>query len=295
MVTSREITTTRAANFIPEIWAEDTRNAIEFEEVLTKVVNTQYEVEMAVGDILHIPLRSNLDTQTKTQGLSQTISYQAVTEGVQNITINTFQYAAQLLNHIVATQSKFDERQRIAHAMGYALMRGIEVSIAALPQSFSQIVGTLGADLDDANLRRGWQYLADAGVSTDAVWVFGPAAVASLFGNDKFTSKDFVSASSVIETATLPPLYSYPAVQSNLLRNPATGQTECFLAHREAMILIRQLMPTVRQQFKIDNIADGLVAYDIYNTSEATWVDEAPGGDSAASTGDFGAVLVRSA
>src|SRR3990167_276127 len=189
-VTDREITTTTAANFIPEIWARDTRNAIEFEAVLSKVVNTKYEAEMKVGDTLHIPLRSNLDTQTKTQGVSNTITFQAVTEGVQNITINTYEYAAQLLNDITAAQSKYSERERIAHAMGYSLSRGVEVSIAALPQSFSQIVGTLGADPDDAVLRRAWQYLADAGVTSNATWVFGPAAVAALFGNDKFTSKD---------------------------------------------------------------------------------------------------------
>ena len=177
--------------------------------------------------------------------------------------------------------------------MGYALARGMEVSLSALFQSFTQITGTLGADPDDAILRRSWQYLADAGVNDNSTWVFGPAAVAALFGNDKFTSKDFVNAKSVIETAMLPALYSYPTVRSNLLRAPAAGQTECALIHKESIIMIRQVMPTIREQLLIRNLADGIVAYDLYTTALAYWSAEAPTGDSDPTTGYYGGVLIR--
>jgi hypothetical protein len=301
MVTDREMTSTTHQDFLPTVWADDTRDAIEYEEVLSKLVNTSYEDEMSIGRILEIPLRANYNTQTKTEGVSNTVVFQSQvgTGGsgttFQQITVDTYEYAAALLNAVVAVQSKYDERQRIAHGLGYALMRGVEVSLAALFQSFGQIVGTLGADLTDANLRRAWQYLRDAGVTSDANWVFGPAAVASLFGNDKLTSKDFISGKSAIETAELPPMFSYPSFVSNLLRVPATGQTDCALFHREAIILIRQIKPTVREQFLIRNIADGIVAYDLYNVSEALWPREQPAGNADPTSDDFGAVLIRSA
>lgn len=306
-VTDREMTSDTHTEFLPTVWSDDTRDAIEFEEVLSKLVDTHYESQLSVGRILEIPLRANMNTQTKTEGVSNTITFQSQvgsagtgTPGTtplnaQLVTVSTYEYAAALLNAVVAVQSKYDERQRLAHAMGYALMRGVEVSIAALFQSFSQITGTLGADLDDAILRRSWQYLRDAGVTRGANWIFGPAAVASLFGNNKFTSKDFISGKSAIESAELPPLFSYPVFVSNLLRAPAAGQTECALLHREAVLLIRQIKPTVRQDYLIRNNADGLIAFDLYNTSEAIWVSEAPATDADPTTVDSGAVLIRSA
>ena len=300
-VTDTEMTSTTHVAFLPRIWSKDVRKAIEYEEVLSKLVNTQYEDEMSVGRILQIPIDSNYNTQTKTEGVSSTITFQSMpgTTGsgtnFQAITVSTFQYAAALLNAVVAVQSNYDERQRVAHKLGYSLMRGIEVGIAALPASFSQIVGSLGADPTEANLRRAWQYLADAGVSSNASWVFGPAAIAALFANDKYTSKDFISGKSAIESAQLPDLYSFPVYKSNLLNAPASGQTECFLAHKEAMIMIRQVMPTVREDFLIRNISDGIVAYDLYNVSEAIWSAEAPTGDSDPTVSDYGAVLIRTA
>lgn len=307
MVTDREMTYITHTEFMPTVWADDTKDAIEFEEVLSKLVDTHYESQMSIGHILEIPLRSNMDTQSKTEGISNTITFQAQagttgtgTAGTtplnaQLVTIDTYQYAAALLNAVVAVQSKYDERQRLAHSMGYALMRGVEVNIAALFASFSQITGTLGADLDDAILRRSWQYLRDAGVTSGANWIFGPAAVASLFGNNKFTSKDFISGKSAIESAELPALFSYPVYVSNLLNNPASGQTECALLHRDAVLLIRQIKPTVRESYLIRYNADGLIAYDLYTTDEAVWVSETPAADADPTTVDSGAVLIRSA
>lgn len=306
MVTDREMGVGTGAEgqydaFTPTIWANDVRDAIEYEEILAGLVNTQYEAEMSIGQTLRVPIDANLNTQTKTEGVSSTITFQAMpgTSGTginfQDVTVATYQYAAQLLNAVLAVQSKYDERQKISHKLGYSLMRGIEVSIAALPASFSQIVGTLGADPTLDNLRRAWQYLRDAGVTKNAHWVFGPAACSAFFANDKLTSKDFISGTSAIESAKLPDILSFPVYQSNLLNAPAAGQTQCFLAHREAIILIRQIKPTVREQFLIRNLADGIVAYDLYNTSEAIWSAEAPTNDSDPTVGDYGAVLIRSA
>mgnify|MGYP001574534366 CR=1 FL=1 len=297
-VTDREMSSTTHAEFLPTVWADDTKDAIEYQEVLSKLVNTSYEDELSIGRILSIPLRANYNTQTKTEGVSNTINFQSVPGSAannQDVTVSTHEYAAALLNAVVAAQSKYDERQRIAHGLGYALMRGVEITISTLFQSFSQIVGTLGADVTEANLRRSWQYLRDAGVTENAAWIFGPAAVASMFGMDKLTSKDFSNASPAFETASLPNILSYPGYVSNLLRAPAAGQTECALLHKEAIILLRQVKPTVREQFLIRNLADGIVAYDLYTAVEAVWVAEAPAGDSDPTQGDYGAVLIRSA
>lgn len=293
MVTSAEMTSTTEANKLPDIWASDTKDAIMYKEVLAALVTTKYEAQMRVGRTFEIPHNANLTTQTKTEGISNTINYEAITATKQTVTVSTYQYAAQLLNVVAEVQSNYDERRRISQAIGYALARGIEVSIANLFGSLSQIVGSLGADPDDAVLRRAWQYLADAGVEDNACWVWGPAAVAALFGNDKFTSTDYVSGKSAIESAKLPStLYSYPSYTSNLLTNPAAGQTNCALFHKEQFSLLRQIKPTVKTHYDMNTNADGVLGYDLYTADELEWVAETPG---SLTTGDYGGVLIRSA
>lgn len=196
-----------------------------------------------------------------------------------------------MLNAVVQAQSAYDDRQALANGMGYALMRGMEVSIAALFQSFSQIVGTLGASIDMALLLRAWQYLADAGFATDAAWIFSPAMAADIFSTDKLTSRDFITTPG-IERAQIPPILSFPAYTSNLLRSPAAGQHEGALLHRTAVILIRQVEPTPKTAYLIRYNADGLLMYDYYAVVEAEQPLEAPGSESLS---DIGAVLVRGA
>lgn len=293
-----EITTTVHAAFLPEVWASDTQDAIMFKEVLAKLVNTDYEVEVAnLGRVLHIPHRSNLATQTKTEGLTNAIDFNAVTQTNQDITISTYEYSAVLLNAVVQVQSNYNDRRALAERMGYALMRGMEVSIANLFQNFSQAVGTYGADTADADIRRAWQYLADAGFYEGASWVFSPGATQALFGVDRYASRDFVEKSA-IENARLPQLYGFPAFVCNLLRAPAAGQHDNALIHRSAIILIRQQKPTAKEQYRIEWNADALLIYDLYAAVEAEQPTETPLAQSAGTPAtevlsDQGGVLIR--
>lgn len=303
MATDVVTTTLTHVSFIPELWTTDTQDAIEFEEVVAKLVNTQFEKELSIGGrILHIPHRSNLTTQNKSVANEQATDpdaaghdhlFEAITQTDQTITVSTYEYSAVLLTAVLQAQSAYDDRQALSHSMGYALMRGQEVSLTGLFGSFSQIVGTLGADLDDAILRDAWQALADAGFYQDSAWIFSPGMAASLFGNDKFTSKDFVNVPA-IERAQLPNLYNHPPFVSNLLTAPATGQHNGALLHRTAVILTRQIQPTAKAQYLIRQNADAMLMFDLYSVDEAEQPAEAPGSEDL-SPGDEGAVLVRGA
>lgn len=290
-LTSLEITSTTHAAFLPEVWSDDTQDAIEFKEVLAKLVNTSFEDEMSVGRILHVPHRSNLATQTKTEGITNTVVFNVVTQTDQNITVSTYEYAAVLLNAVVQAQSKYNDRKALADKMGYALVRGMEVNIAALPQNFSQTVGQYGNDTDASVLQRAWQYIADAGFADDgdAAWVFSPGATASLFGQERFASDLFVEKGA-IERAKLPTLFSFPAYRSNLLRSPATNQHDNTLFHRSAVIFVRQVKPTPKEQYRIEYNADAYLVFDLYAVAEAEQPAETPGSESL---GDSGAVFIK--
>lgn len=299
MATDTVITTLTEASFIPEIWSKDTQDAIQFEEVVAKLVNTQFESDMKMGGrILHIPHRSNLTTQSKTAANERETDpdhsgheylFESITNTEQAITISNLEYSAVTMTEVVQKQSQYLEREKLSKSMGYALMRGMEVTLTALFQSFSQIVGGLGQDLDESMLRRAWQYLADAGFFNDAAWIFSPGMAAALFGNDKLTSRDFVNTPG-LERAQLPNFLNYPGYVSNLLRSPGSGQHEGALLHRTALILIRQIMPTAKADYLIRQNMDAMLMYDLYATAEAEQPTETPGSETL---GDAGAVLIR--
>lgn len=301
VLTTLEITSTTHAAFLPEVWSDDTQDAVEFKEVLPKLCNTSFEDEMSVGRILHIPHRSNMATQTKTEGISNTVVFNTITQTNQDITVSTYEYAACLLNAVVQAQSKYNDRAALAGKMGYALVRGMEVSIAALPQNFSQTTGAYGGDADESVLRRAWQYLADAGFYDDASWVFSPGAAQSIFGQERFVSRDFQSgAKSALETAQLPNLFSHPAYVSNLLRSPAANQHDNTLFHRSAVILVRQVKPTPKTQYRIEYNADAMLMFDLYAVAEAEQPSETPttasagaGSSELEALGDSGAVWIK--
>lgn len=300
VVTTLEITSTTHAAFLPEIWSDDTQDAIEFKEVLSKLVNTSFEDEMSIGRILHVPHRSNMATQTKTEGITNTVLFNTITQTNQDITVSTYEYAACLLNAVVQAQSKYNDRAALSGKMGYALVRGMEVTVAALFQNLSQVVGAYGNDTDDTVIRRAWQYLADGGFYEDAAWAFSPGAVQSLFGQDRFTNRDFQSGKSAVENAKLPDLYSYPAFVSNLLRSPASGQHDNTLIHKTAEILIRQVKPTPKAQYRIEYNADAMLIFDLYAAAEAEQPSETPtsasggaGSSELEALGDSGGVLIK--
>lgn len=302
-LTTLEITSTTHAAFLPEIWSKDTQDAIEFKQVLAALVETKWEADMSVGRVLHIPHRSNMATQTKTEGISNTVVFNAITQTNQDITVSTYEYAACLLNKVVQVQSKYADRKALSGKMAYALLRGQEVTVANLFQNLSQIVGAYGNDTDETVARRAWQYIADAGFLEEdggCSWVFSPGAAQSLFGQERFVSKDYISGKSAIETAKLPTMYNFPAFVSNLLRSPATNQHDNALFHKSAEILIRQQRPTAESQYRIEYNADAMLLWDLYAAAEAEQPSETPttasagtGSSELEALGDSAGVLIK--
>jgi hypothetical protein len=105
-VASASITTTTAIEFIPTLWEAGVLNASEFAARFQKRVNTDFRSSLKIGNTLNIPRLSNLTASSKSSGLAQVISYEAITEGKQQITVSTHQYAAFLLEEIVAVPAR---------------------------------------------------------------------------------------------------------------------------------------------------------------------------------------------
>lgn len=75
---SASITTTTATNFIPQLWEAGVLNAAEFAARLQKRVNTDFRSSLKIGNTLNIPRLSNLTATSKSSGIGNTISYEAI-------------------------------------------------------------------------------------------------------------------------------------------------------------------------------------------------------------------------
>jgi hypothetical protein len=289
-VVDSSITTTTAAGFIPQLWSDGVIDAVEFSAVIQKRVNRSFEKELTVGNTLNVPRLSNLTTQTKASGVSNTINFEAITETDQVITVSTHEYAAFLLEQVVNVQANQDLRSQYEKKIGYAITRGREVTLANLFTTFTAnaLIGALGVELTADDYLSGWTAMANAGLlemSPDPGEEFSifldPAAYAAALKVDVFTNSLYNKSGDAIQRATMGDIYGFPVFVSNLLRSPAALQHDCFLMHKEAIALIVQEEVPVTSQYLIRNLADGVVGWNLYGQTKVSFPPETPGGGTA--------------
>jgi hypothetical protein len=275
-----------------EEWTRFTIDAAEFEMVLQDTVRQIGPQETRGNRILHIPHVSNLTANTKTQGTD--VTYEAITQTNQDITINTWRYVAMEVNSLVEVQSRYDLIEEYSGKMGYALARGFETDLAGLPDNLSVSHGTFGVEFTEDDFNTVVTLLDNAGAPTsNRVWWASPAFVANMRKIDKFTSSDFNSGVNrrAVETATMGQLLGGRVVQSALLEAPAAGQHDNAYFHRDQFIMVKQMAPKVEKDRIIDSLTDAVVAHAIHTVAEAEIPAEAAGSESL---GDSFGVWIKS-
>lgn len=288
-VSDASVTTTTAAAFIPELWSDGALEAVEFGATIQKRVNRSFESDLSFGDILDIGRISNLSTQSKSSGVSNTILFEAITQTKQQVTVATHEYAAFLIEGVVEVQANQDLRARWEKKIGYALARGRDVTLANVFQNFASntAIGTYGVELSSDDYLSAYQNFLTAGLLEDDVTpdedfsVFlSPAAYTAALKVDVFTNSRYNEAADAIQKATVGNIYGMPVYVSNLLRSPSAGQHDCVAMHRDAIILIVQKEVPVVSQYLIRNLADGVAGWNLYGDTRVQFPAEAPGSES---------------
>jgi hypothetical protein len=296
------LTATTAANFIPELWAANTLDAVEFATMWAKLVNREYEGEIkSYGDTVHIPHVSNYTAQSKsaatTVGTNQ-VQFESMSHNKTDISIDTWKYAAFQVEKFAARQALPGFVEKQTKKLGYAIARAMDVSVAALPQSFADsIVGTYGVELTDNDFNSAWQKLAEAGVveenatNSDVVIVLSAAAYAAALRTDRLINRDYAGdeGANALRRAKLGMILGSDVHMSNLTRSPSAGQHDNAWFHKDAMCLATQLMPEVEKQFIIENLADAVVVHTIYGVAELDRPVETAG--SVTVTDNFGVLM----
>lgn len=299
-VTDATITTTTATNFIPTIWSDGVVEAAQFAAVIQKRVNTDWQDDLKLGNTLDIPRLSNLTTQSKSSGVSNTVVFEAITEGQQQLSVATHEYAAFMVESVVQVQANQDVRARYEKKIGYAIARGRDITLANLFQNLStNIVGTYGIEMTPEDYISVHQKLMEAGLLEDSPdpgddysLIVSPAAYAAMLKVDQFINRDYRGDSpEAINRAMVGDIFGLPVYRSNLLRAPSAGQHDCAAFHRECFALIVQAEVPVQSQYLIRNLSDGVVGWNLYGTARVLFPPETPGGGTAA---DNRGVLIKS-
>lgn len=241
---------TAAANFIPEIWSSEISDATKAHVGLADLVDRSFESEMKSGDIVHIQDWSNPAVRVKSEGTNST--YMNIAETQQNITINREAYVRFVVEDIAELQAKYAVRSRYTEKSTYSLMAHIEGDVtsglASLPDDFSQLVGTLGADPTTDNLIRAVQYLDDGDVpESDRFFYMSPPVHAALLKQDVFVNGDYGDKGAVSRGRVTKPVYGATTHVSSLANaNPAAaGQSYSWFCHKKGVALILQQSPKV--------------------------------------------------
>jgi hypothetical protein len=272
------MTVTTEAAHIGEVWVDDVIAAQEFSFEFTPRVFRKWRF-VGHGDVYHIPRVGNLAANSKAASTAWTP--EALTDTEQTVVINVHDTAGFQLEDIAALLSNTELRSTYQKKIGYALGRAVEVNLAALPQNFSQTVGTLGNELLFDNMLTAYQNLADGGtlLTDDCCWILSPAACVGLIKQDVIANVDYRSsgnAGRAIERATIGTILGAPVIQSNLTRAPSAGQSESALFKREAIALIMAQEPKIVTEYIAKELSWVVGGHQIYGYSEVDRYAETP-------------------
>lgn len=280
---SNQQTITTGDVFLPEVWSRETQRATEATLVLANLVK-RFDSEVSDGgDLLRVPLISNLTANAKSANTAVTLN--APTETAFTMNLNRHYEASYLVEDRLKVQSKYNLLQEYSGKAGYAVGVRIDSDIADLYSGLSQTVGNSTTDITDANIVRAIQYLDDANApQTERYFVIKPAGLAHIRLIDKFSRWDslglaagpsagaggLANGSSVVRrigpngfVGTIYGLEVY--MSTNLTEESGTSDVvHNLLFHKEAFALAMQQRARTQFQYKQEYL--GMLA-----TTDAIW------------------------
>lgn len=286
------LTVTQAACHIPEYWSPDTRDAVEATVVAAaRVESSKYglsELKGGPGDTQNISYISNPTANTKSADSNITLEVigPSSAEASQSFTVSTHQQVAFAVENITAVQSKTNLRAKYTDKAGYALAAAADTNLHTLPQSFSNIVGTLGVEPTFDNWQRGSQYLDDANAPEDGRFIIArPATYYAMRKIDQFVNADYTGGAAggtmKVGREQVGTIWgNVPVFKSTLVRAPSAGQAENWYCHREGVYYCSQDLKT-RADFVINLDSDVVLSTHIYGYAEALQPPITAGGGAA--------------
>jgi len=269
---SANVTTTTAANFIPEVWSAEVQEAYLAELVIGSLVDRRFEPAVKqYGDTIHVPHLAAMTVGNHAAG-NAAVTFTAATETMTDITIDKDYYVAFRIDNMAEVQSMNNQRQMYTSRAGKDLATEIDTSLADRFDDFAQAVGTLLVDVTDSNLQRAAQYINDANAPvSDRALVISPATLGSIQKIDKFVRLDYhnITGATAVEQALMSsPIYGAKVYCTTQANGDNTNGHKNAMFQKEALALVMQQEPKVFHQFMIEYIADAVVVEAIWGSQE---------------------------
>jgi len=287
------VTTTSAANFIPEIWSDEIVAAFKKNLVLANLVK-RMSFKGKKGDTVNIPSPARGTANAKVATDAVTLIAESDTN-IQVLINKHFEYS-RLIEDIVEVQALTSLRAFYTEDAGYALARRMDTDLVQLGRAFNgATIGTndyatsntstkafIGSDgttaynstssnaaaLTDAAIRRTIQRLDDNDVPMDGrFFLIPPSSRNTLMGLARYTEQAFVGNGDAIRNGEIGQLYGMAVFSSSNADTGAGNSTTdriCLMGHRDAMVLVEQLGIRSQTQYKQEYLGTLFTADTIY-------------------------------
>lgn len=239
------VTTTVAAAFVPEIWAQTALSVLKSNIVLAKLVSKDTDVATyQYGDVLHIPYPGVFTAASKAADAAIT---PAVPSGYADytVTLNKHQHVTFLVEDVARAMANQNLIMRYSEAAAIALAQKIEEDLFALYAGFSASVGTSGTNISAATVREAMTALDNAKVPpVNRHLVISPKDKAALLGDSALASY-FAYNRVGIPDGAIGELYGFTIWMSQLVPvvTGTPNSTKNLAFHPEAMILAMRALP----------------------------------------------------
>ena len=295
------ITTTTAANYIPEMWSDEIIGAFKANLVLANLV-TKIMHNGKKGDTVHIPSGTRGSASAKSSG-NNAVTLIVATESKTDISIDKHFEYSRLIEDIVGVQAIDSYRKFYTDDAGFALAKQVDTHLHGLFEALngatadgsSYTAGVIGSDgttafndaantntgngtaIADAGLRKVIQTLDDADVPlSERYLVIAPVEKKNLMGLSRFTEQAFVGEggpANTIRNGHIGDVYGVPIyVSTNVASFDAddgsTGYRANCLFHRSAIAYIEQMGVRAQSQYMQEYLSDLFTADTIYGVSE---------------------------
>jgi N4-gp56 family major capsid protein len=283
------VTTTSAANFIPEIWSDEIVAAYKKNLVMANLVK-KMNFRGKKGDTVHIPAPARGSASAKVAANTVTLIAESNSE-IQVAITNHYEYS-RLIEDIVEAQALSSLRGFYTEDAGYALAKQVDSSLiqlgrganagnAANQQYAGGLIGSTGAAytysssnaaaIADQGIRKAIQVLDDNDVPMDGrSLVVPPVARNSMLGIARFTEQAYRGNGNTLVNGEFGDIYGVKVYVSTNCDTTAAATPDkvALLFQRDFAVLVEQLGVRTQTQYKQEFLANLLTADTLYGVAE---------------------------
>lgn len=231
-------------DFIAPVYSKNVLMHVKSNLVVASAVNTDYRADLKFGNMVYIPVLSEVTTAEVTPGTEST-AINAVGTPV-SITVNKWRVAAIEESEMMDIEDHVGYLEKAAESCGYAIAKDIDTYLGTLFSALggysATAYGSDGQTLTDDIIIALMETLDEADVPQDNRSIISdPSSKADLLKIDKFVRNDYVR-NPVVATGQFGNIYNMAVLITNNLTAKTVGNYGVMM-HRDALGLVIQKDP----------------------------------------------------